>query len=109
MAFWPMNWRKAAIISLTAVGVAVVIDDVLLVGALRLLGPLPGVGEGLDLGRGVFAGLFAEEDVVGSVGVKGRVEIDQVHRLVGDVVAEDVEVVAVEEGVGHGGLDSGEV
>ena len=42
--------------------------------------------------------------LVGGVGVEGRVEVDQVHRLGGDVVAEDLEVVAVEEGVRHGVL-----
>ena len=32
--------------------------------------------------------------VVGSGGVEGRVQIDEVHRLVLEVAAEDVEVVA---------------
>ena len=40
--------------------------------------------------------------LVGGVGVEGRVEVDQVHRLGWDVVPQDLEVVAVEEGVRHG-------
>ncbi len=46
------------------------------------------------------AGLFAEKYVVVGVRVEGRVEVDDVDALVGDVVAEDVEVVAVVEDVG---------
>ena len=76
-----------------------VLDDVNLEGVLGLLGPFPGVGEGFDLGGGFLAGALAEEDVVGGVGVEGRVEVDQVDGGVGDVVAQDGEVVAVEEGV----------
>ena len=37
---------------------------------------------------------------MGGLRVEGRVEIDEVDAFVGDVVAEDVEVVAVEEDVG---------
>ena len=43
---------------------------------------------------------FGEEDVVVGVGVEGRIKVDQVHRFVVDVAAEDVEVVAVVEDVG---------
>jgi hypothetical protein len=39
-----------------------------------------------------------------AVGVEGRVEVDEVYGGGGDVVAEDVEVVAVEEGVVGDGL-----
>ena len=44
---------------------------------------------------------FAEEDVVAAVGVEGRVEVDEVDGGVGEVVgvAQEGEVVAVEEGV----------
>ncbi len=59
-----------------------ILDDVQLVGPLRLLSPLPGVGEGLDLGGGILARFLAEEDVVGGVGVEGRVQVDQVDGLV---------------------------
>ena len=35
-----------------------------------------------------------EEDVVVGVGIEGRVEVDEVNAGGGDVVAEDVEVIA---------------
>ena len=64
--------------------------------------PVPAVLEGGDLGVAVAAGFVAEEDVVAAVGVEGRVEVDEVDGGVGEVVgvAQDGEVVAVEEGVG---------
>ena len=77
--------------------------DLVLKSALRLLGPLPGVGECLDLRRRPLAGLLPEQHVVGGVGVEGRVQVDQVHGLVGHVLPQDVQVVAVVEGVGHDG------
>jgi hypothetical protein len=46
--------------------------------------------------------LASEQDVVGAAGVEGRAKIDEVDRFVGDVLAQDREVVTVEEGViGH--------
>ena len=62
--------------------------------------PVPGVFEGGDLGFGIAPALVFEEDVVGAVGVEGRVEVDEVDGGVGEVIAEDGEVIAVEEGVG---------
>jgi hypothetical protein len=44
--------------------------------------------------RAVFLG---EENVVVLAGVEGRVEIDEIHRLVLDVALEDFEVIAVVE------------
>ena len=46
-------------------------DDVL-VGALGIEAPVPGVFEGGNLGGGLLAALFLEEDVVVGVGVEGR-------------------------------------
>ena len=64
------------------------------VGRRRLLPPLPGVLEGGDLGRGLLPALFGEEDVVGGVGVEGRVQVNQVNRAHRDVVApENLQVV----------------
>ena len=77
------------------------LDD-LLVGERGLLVPLPCVLEGGDLGGGARAVLLGEEDVVVLAGVEGRVEVDEIDRLIGDVVAEDGEVVAVEELVEDG-------
>ena len=69
--------------------------------------PGPGVLEGLDLGVGLGAVFFGDEDVVVGVGIEGRIEIDQIDGFIFDVAAEDFEVVAVIEGVGrlvgHGG------
>ena len=69
---------------------------------------MPGVlQKGLDLAVADGAGFFAEEHVVERFGVEGRVEVDEVYGVVGDVMAEDVEVVAVVEDVGfHCGNDS---
>jgi hypothetical protein len=66
---------------------------------------LPSVLEGGDLGGGAVAVFLGEEDVVVLAGVEGRVEVDESDGLVGDVVAKDLEVVAVVElvlRVGHG-------
>lgn len=59
--------------------------------------PLPGVGEGLDLGRGFGAVLFVEQDVVVTVAVERRVEVDQIDGFGSDVPSKHIEVVAVEE------------
>ena len=64
---------------------------------------MPSVLEGLDLGVADGAGLFAEEDVVISLGVEGRVEVDEVDGLVGTVSPEHVEIVAVVEQVHRDG------
>ena len=72
------------------------------VDGLVLLVPGPSVLEGADLGGGAVAVLLFEEDVVVLVAVEGGVEVDEVHGGVFDVAAEDVEVVAVIEGVVQG-------
>ena len=69
----------------------------LVIGAGGFLVPLPGVFEGGDLGGRAGSVLFGEEDVVVLAGVEGRVELDEVYGGVGDVVAEDLEVVSVAE------------
>ncbi len=73
-------------------------------GTLGVDVPLPGVFEGVNLGAGVGAIFFGEEDVVVLPRVEGRVEIDEVDGLVLDVALEDFVVVAVVELVfgGHG-------
>jgi hypothetical protein len=90
------------------------LDD-LLVGERGLLVPLPCVLEGGDLGGGARAGInfpgfvyfSIEGDVVVLAGVEGRIEVDEIDGLAGDVVAEDGEVVAVEELVEDGILPRG--
>jgi hypothetical protein len=58
---------------------------------------LPGVVEGLDLGLAVGSLRPLEQHVVARVRVEGRVEIDQVDRLVGDGLAQRPQIVAVIE------------
>ena len=60
---------------------------------------MPGIFEGGDLGFGSVPAFVGEEDVVGAVGVEGWIEVDQVDGFVGDVFAEDIEIVPVEQGV----------
>ncbi len=59
--------------------------------------PVPGIAEGFDLRRRFFAGRRLEKHIVGSVGVKRRVEIDQIDAFIRDAVAQDVEIVAVKQ------------
>jgi hypothetical protein len=79
------------------VGDAASLLDDLLVGALGVDVPLPGVFKGVNLGAGLGAVFFGEEDVVVLAGVEGRIEIDKIDGLVLDVELEDFEVVAVIE------------
>ncbi len=62
---------------------------------------MPRVLERGYLRLGLGAGFVFEEDVVIAVRIKGRVEVDQVDGLVLDVFPQDVQIVAVVEGV-HG-------
>jgi hypothetical protein len=62
----------------------------------------------MNLCRRLRAVALLEEDVVVLVGLEWRVEVDEVNRLVLDVTAQDVKVVAVVEQirrvpVGHQG------
>ena len=79
------------------VGYAAAALDDFLVAALGFEVPLPAVFEGGDLGGRAGAVLFGEEDVVVLAGVEGWVEVDEVYGGVGDIVAEDLEVIAVVE------------
>ena len=85
------------------VGDATALLDDLLQSTHGLVVPLPGVLEGVNLGAGLGAVLFGEEDVVVLAGVEGRVEINQINSLVLDVAPEDVEIVTVVERVFWGG------
>jgi hypothetical protein len=79
------------------VGYTAAAFDDFLIRALGFEVPLPTVFEGGDLGGAARAVLLGEKDVVVLTGVEGWVEVDEVDGLVGDVVAEDFEVVAVVE------------
>jgi hypothetical protein len=65
---------------------------------------VPGILEGRDLGFRLLPALVLEQHVVGAVGIERRVEIDQVDRFVRDMLAQDRQVVAVEEGILGDGL-----
>ena len=68
--------------------------------------PLPRVLEGHDLRGGFGFVVLFEEHVVVLAAVEGRIEIDEVNRLVLDVLAQDGQVVAVIEAVLiHGNSD----
>ncbi len=77
------------------VGDASALLDDLLVGAHGVSVPLPCVLEGVDLRTGLGAVFFGEEDVVVLAGVEGRIEVDEIDRLVFDVALENFEVIAV--------------
>ena len=64
------------------------LDDVF-EGALGVDVPLPCVFKGVNLGAGLGAVFFGEEDVVVLPRVEGRVKVDEVDGLVLDVTLED--------------------
>lgn len=65
------------------------------------VGPAPGVGKGVELRLAHLAARLAEEDVVVGVGVKGRVEVNQIDAGVGEFlpIPEPFEVVPEVEAV----------
>ena len=58
---------------------------------------MPRVVECLDLGLGLLATVRLKEHVVGTIRVEGRVKVNEIDRLVLDMLAEYREVVPVEE------------
>ena len=72
----------------------------ILIGAFRFQAPVPSVVESSNLGRRLVAAALAKQHVVGGIGIEGRVEINQVNAGVGNVLAEDGQVVAEVEAVG---------
>jgi hypothetical protein len=59
--------------------------------------PLTGILERHDLRGAVVALALLKEEVVVARGFEGRIQIDQIHRFIGNTVAQDVQIVAVEE------------
>jgi hypothetical protein len=58
---------------------------------------MPGVLKGSDLCVGlVYLGCLEEYRVI-ALGIEWRIEIDQINRLVRNVIAKDIEVIAEEE------------
>jgi hypothetical protein len=68
--------------------------------------PMPGVFKGVDLPGGGASVLFLKKGVVVLRGVEGRIEIDEVHRLVLQITPKDVEVVAVVQRAHAGSLEN---
>jgi hypothetical protein len=73
----------------------------LFIGARGRLVPVPCVLEGHDLRRRPRAVLLGKEHIVILIALEGRIEIDQIHRLILQVAPQDVEIVAVIECVFH--------
>ena len=80
-------------------GVGVGLVQNLLELVLGLIAPMPRILEGRDLRLGGVALGCLEQQVVIALAVEGRIEIDQIDALVRDVLAQNSEVVAEEEGV----------
>src|SRR6266481_3742236 len=68
--------------------------------------PMPGVFKGVNLTGSGGAVLFLKEGVVALRGVEGRIEIDEVHRLVLQITPKDVEIVAVVKRAHVGSLEN---
>jgi len=92
-----MNCAKALYHSSDLIGVVYQF----VIGLFRLQVPMPRVLECGYLRLGLRARFVLKKYVVIAVGIERRVEIDQVYRLVLDVLPQDVEIVAVVKGV-HG-------
>ena len=65
------------------------------------VGPIPGVGEGVELSLAGLARSLAEQDVVIRIGIERRVEINEVHAGVGKNprVPQPLEIIAKKEAV----------
>lgn len=70
-------------------------------GARGLFAPMPGILESFDLGISRLAGWAFEQDVVICLAVEWRVEIDKIDAVVGDLVAQHAEIVAIIKCVRH--------
>jgi hypothetical protein len=79
------------------VGDAATLRDDVLVRALSVDVPLPGVLEGANLRAGLRAVLLGEEEVVVLAGVEGRIEVDEVYGLILDPFLQNELIVAVVE------------
>lgn len=70
----------------------------------RLLGfsrPVPRIAERAKLRFGLFSRRFLEDHVIVAIAVERRIEINQINTLVGDILAQNLQVVAVIERVLH--------
>ncbi|HEY1770298.1 MAG TPA: hypothetical protein VGG02_08590 [Chthoniobacterales bacterium] len=67
--------------------------------ALGLVGPMPGILERLDLRLARPSLRQLEKQVVIALRIKRRVEIDQIHRLIRDLLPQHLQVIPVVEPV----------
>jgi hypothetical protein len=65
--------------------VRTLIDELMI--SLRRVGPAPRIGEGVELCLAYFAAGLAEENVVICVGIKRRIQIDEIDAFVREFVA----------------------
>ena len=91
---WPEDFHEGAHDAAELVGAFFEV----VVGGAALVVPLPCVLECLNLRGGGGAVLFLKEGVVILRAVEGRIEIDEIDRLIGEVAPKDVEIVALVEG-----------
>ena len=78
-------------------GIVLVVEELI----IPPLAPQPGIREGGDL-RLIFVLLrLLEQDIVVAGGVEGRIEIDEINRLVRDMLPHDRQVVAIVKSVFH--------
>ncbi|MGI8568447.1 MAG: hypothetical protein ACR2KT_04960 [Methylocella sp.] len=68
-------------------------------GALGRLVPMPRIVKNLDLRLALVPIRRLEEDIISGVGIKGRIEIDEIDALVFDVLAQNGEIVAIKKRV----------
>ena len=99
MSFSPRKPRMASN-TFAAVGVRTLEHPP--VGVLRRFRPVPCVVERLNLRLASMPVRRLEQHIVSGFGVERRIEIDQIDAFVGDVFAQHLEIVAIEQLVGHG-------
>ena len=68
---------------------------------LRLLIPVPSILKCFNLSLAVDPFWRLEEEVVVSFGVERRVQINQIDRLIFEMLTQDAKIVTVVQGVGH--------
>jgi hypothetical protein len=72
----------------------------------RTVVPVPGVIKRLNLRGALGAARAFKQHVIAGVGIERRVQIDQVNALIADAVAQNLQVVAVIQMIGHARPDA---
>lgn len=58
---------------------------------------MPGIFKRFDLRLALAAMFILKQDVIISIGIKRRIEVDEINTLVRHVLAQDIQVIAVEQ------------